>query len=76
MQAPAGSNIVVRASASAGVTTEVEGGLQAPKTDEATLQKVAAKPDEKVAVTLDPTNPKRDSIRVLPASPAAQQSAL
>jgi uncharacterized protein (TIGR02302 family) len=43
VQAPAGSNIVVRASASAGVTTEVEGGLQVPKTDEATLQKAAAK---------------------------------
>ncbi len=37
---------------------------------------VDAKADEKVVVTLDPANPQRDSIRVLPASPAAQQSAL
>lgn len=32
--------------------------------------------DQKVVVTLDAAHPKRDSIRVLPASPAAQQSAL
>lgn len=37
---------------------------------------VEAKADEKVVVTLDPANPKRDAIRVLPASPATQQSAL
>lgn len=37
---------------------------------------LATNADQKVVVTLDPTNPKRDSIRVLPASPAAQKSAL
>ncbi len=48
VQAPVGSTIVVRASAHAGIVSEAEGGLQAPKTeparpDEAGVQKAPAK---------------------------------
>ena len=46
MQAPAGSNIVVRASASAGVTTEIEGGLQARRPTRRPHRKTAAKPGQ------------------------------
>lgn len=37
---------------------------------------VPARQDEKVVVTLDPKNPRQDSIRIQPASPAARQSAV
>ncbi|MDB5643360.1 MAG: hypothetical protein JWN07_2677, partial [Hyphomicrobiales bacterium] len=48
VQAPAGSNIVVRASANAGVTSETEGGLQAPPKPD------PAKPEEATAVQKPP----------------------
>ena len=44
-QAPAGSVIVVRASSQAGVTVQVEGGLQAVKPDETAAGKVAIRAD-------------------------------
>ncbi|MDB5597700.1 MAG: hypothetical protein JWM36_4661 [Hyphomicrobiales bacterium] len=45
VQAPAGSSIVVRASATAGVTLEAEGGLQLPKPDETAAGKIATRAD-------------------------------
>lgn len=43
VQAPAGSRIVVRASSSAGVTIETEGGLREPKPDETPAGKIATR---------------------------------
>ncbi|MDB5650437.1 MAG: hypothetical protein JWL62_1957 [Hyphomicrobiales bacterium] len=45
IQAPAGSNVIVRASAAAGVSATAEGGLQVPKPDETTAGKIATRAD-------------------------------
>jgi uncharacterized protein (TIGR02302 family) len=63
VQAPAGSSIVVRASASAGVTTETEGGLQAPKTDEANAGKTAAKAPATAGAPQNPDTEQRYVLR-------------
>ena len=53
VQAPAGSQVIVRASTGAGVQVEAEGGLQAQKLDENSSGKIttrAAGPQSKTAV--------------------------
>ena len=51
VQAPAGSNIVVRASAHAGIVSEAEGGLQAPKPETARPGEAAVPPPPARAAT-------------------------
>ena len=63
VQAPAGSNVIVRASTGAGVKVEAEGGLQTQKPDENTSGKITARADATQSKKTPPENEERFILR-------------
>lgn len=63
VQAPAGSSVIIRASANAGVKIEVEGGLQAQKADESNSGKITTRASVPETKTVPTENEQRFILR-------------